>query len=208
MKMIRNLRYLSTAGVAAMWIAMAQPASADIIIVPPVPADIKVPAGHSVFMKGNAAGTQNYICLPSATGFAWKLFGPQATLFLTFKLFNIEAKQQIMTHYLSANPDESETPRPTWQSSLDTSAIWGKAVVPSSDPAYVAAGAIPWLLVEVVGSEPGPTGGTMMTPAKFIQRVNTTGGSAPATGCSLETNVGATTLVPYTADYYFFRAGN
>jgi hypothetical protein len=47
-----------------------------------------------------------------------------------------------------------------------------------------------------------------MTPAKFIQRVNTTGGSAPATGCSLETNVGATTLVPYTADYYFFKAGN
>jgi hypothetical protein len=157
-------------------------------------------------MKGSATGTQNYVCLPSATGYAWKLFGPQATLFLTFKIFNTEARQQIITHFLSSNPDENGTARPTWQSSLDTSAVWGKARPPVTDPNYVAPGAIPWLLLDVVGSEAGPTGGNMMTPTKFIQRLNTAGGVAPPGGCAQSTDVGAVTLVPYSADYYFYKA--
>jgi hypothetical protein len=36
--------------------------------------------------------------------------------------------------------------------------------------------------------------------------LNTNGGSAPADGCSTSTDVGKQTLVPYTADYYFFRS--
>jgi hypothetical protein len=44
-----------------------------------------------------------------------------------------------------------------------------------------------------------------MSQTTFIQRLNTNGGSAPATGCSASTDVGEQTLVPYTADYYFFR---
>jgi hypothetical protein len=31
------------------------------------------------------------------------------------------------------------------------------------------------------------------------------GGSAPATGCSVLSDVGKQTLVPYTADYYFYH---
>lgn len=46
----------------------------------------------------------------------------------------------------------------------------------------------------------------MMTSTTFIQRLNTQGGSAPSAGCSVATDVGKQTLVPYTADYYFFRA--
>ena len=38
----------------------------------------------------------------------------------------------------------------------------------------------------------------------FIQRLKTSGGAVPATACT----VGQTQLVPYTADYFFFRAGN
>src|SRR5262245_3228439 len=124
--MIRFLKCFSAAGFFAMAIqssvVMGQSLT-DAVTVPPVPADIKVPAGYVAFMKGQAVGTQNYICLPAPApapnGVAWKLFGPQATLFFKTKLFNIEIVQQIMTHYLSENPEEAKTNRPTWQSSLD-----------------------------------------------------------------------------------------
>jgi len=45
-----------------------------------------------------------------------------------------------------------------------------------------------------------------MTVTTYIQRLNTTGGSAPSTGCALSTDVGSQVLVPYTADYYFYKA--
>jgi hypothetical protein len=137
--------------------------------------------------------------------FAWTLFGPQATLFFRFKWIGGEIRQQIMTHFLSPNPAEGGTARATWQSSLDTSALWGRAIASSSDPIFVAPGAIPWLLVEVVGAEQGPTGDTL-TPTTFIQRLNTSGGVQPSTGCSQST-VGSTVLVPYTTDYFFYKAG-
>ena len=38
------------------------------VTVPPVPTEILVPAGNTVFLKGSAVGTQNYICQSSATG--------------------------------------------------------------------------------------------------------------------------------------------
>jgi hypothetical protein len=46
----------------------------------------------------------------------------------------------------------------------------------------------------------------MLTPTTFIQRLSTSEGVAPATGCSQSTNVGATALVPYTTDYFFYKA--
>ena len=179
--------------------AMAQPPVPDI---PEVPANIEVPAGYVPFFKGEAAGTQNYICLPAGTGFAWRFVAPQATLFADVG----PIQQQVTTHFLSANPAESGTPRPTWQHSFDTSSVWGRAIASSTDPAYVATGAIPWLLVQVVGAQAGPSGGSALTPTTFIHRVNTRGGIAPATGCSTAANVGALALVPYTTDYYFYRA--
>jgi hypothetical protein len=44
-----------------------------------------------------------------------------------------------------------------------------------------------------------------LSETTFIQRLNTTGGSAPATGCSASADVGTQALMPYSADYYFFR---
>jgi hypothetical protein len=174
----------------------------DRVRVPPVPTDIEVPEGNKLFLVGHAFGTQNYICLPSATsptGVAWTLFGPQANLFTGHD-------RQIMTHFLSPNPDESGTLRATWQDSDDTSAAWARAVATSSDPAYVEAGAIPWLKLQVVGTEKGPTHGRTMTVTTFIQRLNTTGGALPATGCAVSENIGARAFVPYTADYFFYKA--
>jgi len=170
-------------------------------VPPPVPTGIEVPEGNKLFFVGHAFGTQNYICLPSATapaGVAWTPVGPQANLF-------DRHDRQITTHFLSPNPDEGGIARATWQHSDDTSAVWAKAIVTSSDAAYVAPGAIPWLRLEVVGDARGPHGGRTLTPATWIQRLNTTGGMAPATGCSATGNVGARAFVPYTADYFFYK---
>ena len=60
--------------------AVQQPAFAQRVTVPFVPANIQVPHGRA-FLAGHAIGTQAYICLPSGSAFAWTFFGPQATLF-------------------------------------------------------------------------------------------------------------------------------
>jgi Protein of unknown function (DUF3455) len=165
---------------------------------PDVPADLEVPAGHKLFLRARAIGTQNYICLLTDSGFGWAFFGPQATLF--------KFRRQIITHFLSPNPDEEDLPRATWQDSQDTSRVWGNAVASSSDPSFVEPDAIPWLLLEVVGAEPGPAGGTRLTETVYIQRIRTSGGVAPATGCDdQDPNVGARALVPYEADYLFYK---
>jgi hypothetical protein len=45
-----------------------------------------------------------------------------------------------------------------------------------------------------------------LTATTFIQRLNTTGGAIPATGCAVSGNIGAREFVPYTADYFFYKA--
>lgn len=204
--MLRNyLRNLGVSGGVVIAIAaLGLPAPAQTITAPPVPTDIQAPAGNTAFLKGYAVGTQNYVCLPSTNGLAWKFQGPQATLFLTFKWINGDVRQQITTHFLSPNPVEAGAPaRATWQSSLDTSVVWAKKIAESNDPNFVAPGAIPWFLLEATGAQRGPMGGSMLAPTTFIQRVNTTGGSMPTTGCS---EPGGIRFVPYTADYIFYRA--
>ena len=61
------------------------------------------------------------------------------------------------------------------------------------------------LLLRVVGAQDGPTGGQMLTATTFIHRLNTSGGVAPSTGCTIPTDVGKRAFVPYTADYFFYR---
>jgi hypothetical protein len=164
-------------------------------------------------------GTQGYICLPTGLGAetaAWtvKPSRPQATLFQ--RIFGQDI--QIATHLLSpdANPnDAAPSPLPfgsaTWQSSLDTSRVWAQVLnanmIPAgSDPSCPNAGSIPCLLLQSIGSQPGPSGGTTLSRTTFIQRLNTVGGVAPSDGCSTLAQVGLQRLVPYTADYYFYQA--
>jgi hypothetical protein len=181
---------------------------------PITPAVITPPAGNSAFLVGHAVGTQGYVCLPTGTGASWTVNGarPEATLFT--RIFG-EAVQ-IITHFLSPNTNPNgfaPTPIPfgnvTWQSSHDSSKVWGQpihAITAGSDPSCPNAGSITCLLLQVIGSEQGPDGGKLLTKTTFIQRLNTNGGSAPATGCVVPGDVGKQALVPYTADYFFFRA--
>jgi hypothetical protein len=198
---LRRSRLLSWCVVpaAAVPLLLSPPLWADSVMPPPVPANIQVPAGNHAFLEGHAVGTQNYICLPSGSGFAWTFFGPQATL-----LNDNDAP--IIFHFLSPNPSESGTPRATWQHARNGSTVWAKAIDTSTDPAFVAAGAIPWLLLQPVGSESGPTGGDTLTKTTFIQRLDTSGGVAPPSGCAQSADVGKKAFVPYTANYFFYKA--
>jgi len=186
-----------TALAVALTVALAQPAHAKRVTPPPVPGELEVDAGSKAFLVGHASGTQNYVCLPLGNGYAWNLFTPEATL------FNHHGKQ-LTTHFFSPNPVENGIVRAAWQHSRDTSSVWGQVVAFSSNADFVAPGAIPWLLIKVVGTEPGPTGGDAMGRTTQIQRLNTTGGVAPSTGCAASTDVGSRVFVPYTADYYFY----
>ena len=214
----RTRRLIASAAVLALAYSISSPplAHADDahdVVPPAVPASLQVPAGNTAFLVGHADGIQDYICLPCpntittaatcpASGFAWAFFGPQATLL-------DDNDEQIITHFLSPNPSENGKPRPTWQDSEDTSAVWGNAVATAtsaSDPTFVAPGAIPWLLLQVVGSQSGPTNGDRLTATTYIHRLNTSGGVAPATGCAASTDVGSKALVHYTANYFFYKS--
>ena len=205
---------IATALVLTAALLATAPADAQNLSAPKTPTTITPPTGNVVYAQGSAVGTQGYVCLPTATGASWTVNGsrPEATLFV--KVFGRDV--QVMTHFLSpdTNPNENAPNplpfgSPTWQSSLDSSMVWGKALtsIPAgSDPSCSSAGAIPCLLLQSIGSQKGPAGGGLMAAITYVQRLNTTGGVAPAEGCSIGTDVGRQRLVPYTADYYFFRA--
>jgi hypothetical protein len=181
----------------AFTLSQPPPAYADDAKRPPLPPNIpeilKVPAGNKAFREGDAIGTQDYICLPAG----WTFFGPQATLFN-------EHDEQIITHFLSPNPFEQAPnpfenglPRATWQDSEDTSKVWATRLPPSPSTRVRFPGSCcRWL------AQDGPTGGDELSETTFIQRLNTVGGLAPTTACT----VGAMALVPYTADYFFYKA--
>jgi hypothetical protein len=189
--------------------AAAQVAHAQQVTPPSVPDKLKVP-GNTAFLVGHATGTQNYVCLPAtppATGFAYVLFTPEATLF-------DDHGKQIITHYFSPNlaPDPDEnlgTIRATWQTS-DTSIVWAKAnpaatATHGTDPEFVADGAVAWLTLTRVGAQDGPRGEDTFADVTFVQRLNTQGGLAP-TDCTSLAAVGKVAFMPYTADYFFYSA--
>jgi hypothetical protein len=198
----------------------AQHAWAQSLTPPPTPAIITPDAGNTAFLLGHGVGTQGYVCLPTSPGAStasWTInpARPEATLFT--KLFGLDV--QIITHFQSpdTNPNKfAPSPIPfgsaTWQSSLDSSKVWAQVLHGNTlaagpeNPSCPNTGAIPCLLLQSIGSQQGPTGGSLLAPVTFVQRLNTKGGAAPADGCSVSSDVGKQTLVPYTADYYFYKA--
>jgi len=221
---LRNTSRLRTLSVAALALGcafiMVPGAGAQSLTPPATPTDITPPAGNSLFLVGHALGTQGYVCLPTAAGAStasWTVKGarPEATLFQTI----YGQTFQIITHFLSpdTNPnDVAPNPLPfgsaTWQSSFDSSKVWAAVLDPKknviqagSDASCPNTGSIACLLLTAIGSEQGPSGGKILSKTTFIQRLNTAGGSAPADGCSTSTDVGNQVLVPYTADYLFYK---
>jgi hypothetical protein len=136
------------------------------------------PPGAKLVLHTQAQGYQVYTCKAENAQYSWAFKQPDADLF-------DESGKSIGHH--SAGP--------SWQLS-DKSQVTGKLVasVNSTD-----ADAVPWLLLTVVNH----SGSGLLSQVTDIQRLNTSGGKAPDTGCDSE-HVGAEARVPYTADYYFF----
>jgi hypothetical protein len=84
---------------------------------------------------------------------------------------------------------------PSWQST-DESKVTGKVAARADSPDPES---IPWLLLTAADH----SGNGLMSQVTHIQRLNTKGGKAPATGCDAS-HLGAETRVPYTADYFFY----
>jgi hypothetical protein len=148
---------------------------------PEVPDVIKVPEGNRLAFLLDATGFQVYECRTSATapsGYAWTLLAPDADLWKPNGRF-------AGTHYAG----------PTWEY-LDGSAVIGARVSGyTDDPA-----SIPWLLLNATSH----TGKGRMSKVSFIQRLYTSGGLAPATGCDAD-HLGAQTSIDYTTTYYFYE---
>ena len=113
-------------------------------------------------------------------GTDWGAAVPQATLF-------DEDGNIVVIHFAG----------PTWQSNSGSSVV-GALELP---PLIVDTDAIPWLLLRAVTTE-GPG---ILADTTFIHRVNTRGGRAPSVDGTV---IGQVARVPYTADYFFYRASN
>ena len=201
----------ATAVAVAFTLSLPLPVHAGEVAPPHVPDRLQVPEGAEAFLVGHARGTQNYVCLATASGFAWTLFTPDATLFK-------DSGKQIITHVFRPNPCEPNTNprvvangtiRAAWQH-FDTSTVWAgttpaQTATTATDPDFVKQGAVAWLLLTVAGAQDGPNGGDTLTNTTFIQRVNTVGGLAPSTGCAQLEDVGKQAFMPYRADYVFYE---
>lgn len=143
----------------------------------PTPSVLAPTEDAELFFGLDAQGVQRYSCQLSG----WVFIAPDADL------FDVDTHRFLVHHFAG----------PTWLW-LDSSSVLATAHANITvDPT-----AIPWLLVDVV-SHGGAEG--VLTPIRQIQRMETTGGRAPTTGCDAS-HIGAVTEVNYTARYFFYRS--
>ena len=157
-----------------------------------VPPALAVPAGATLKMVDHGVGAQIYTCTAGggvdagvdagATTYAWVLKAPDAKL---FDMSNV----QVGTHGAG----------PNWTSTIDGSVVNGVKVAQVDAPLAMA---IPWLLLRASSA----SGTGVFSDITYVQRLSTTGGKAPATGCDA-TTVTTEVRVDYTADYYFYTGG-
>lgn len=168
----------STVQPAATPSASATPVA---LTLPETPDNIKPPAPAKLVLKANAKGAQIYVCDKSKDpklGYEWTLKGPDAVL-------SDESGKAIGRHYAG----------PTWESvdgSKVVAAVKSKVDAPDS-------AAIPWLLLEAKSAE----GQGALGKVTWVQRVHTSAGKAPATGCD-KAHAGSEARVDYAAEYYFY----
>jgi len=146
---------------------------------PPVPPALAVPDGNKLAFHFDAIGFQIYGCQKNGTSFAWVFQAPEADLF-------DKHGHLVGKHYVG----------PTWEFK-DGSKVVGARLAGFTADVH----SIPWLLLGALSHE----GDGRMSVVTFIQRVDTAGGLAPASGCDAD-HVSAVARVPYTATYFFYKA--
>jgi len=134
--------------------------------------------GSKLFLVTHATGVQKYTCQANGT---WLFTDPEATLFKT-----TGTPKEMGSHFLNF-----ATGRPVWMLQ-DGSSV--EAARKAAQPA--GAGNIALLLLETA-----TTTGDRLGATTYVQRLNTSGGVAPAGTCT----PGDRAAVPYTADYFFWK---
>jgi len=143
-----------------------------------IPKELQPPSGEQKLLQVHATGDQIYTCQSSGGQLAWVSKAPDAQL-------TDAAGKSFGRHFAG----------PSWQAK-DGSQVTGKAVTSVASP---DAESIPWLLLAVKDR----SGNGSLSHVTSIQRINTRGGKAPATGCDAE-HLGEDQRSSYSADYVFF----
>jgi hypothetical protein len=146
-----------------------------------IPPNLAVPGGQPLVLEALARGAQVYVCQPTADNpsvLAWVLRGPEA------ELLNRRG-ERIGRHFAG----------PTWEGN-DGSQVVGEVRETANSPDPQA---IPWLLLQARANQ--STG--IFSTVTYIQRLDTAGGRAPATGCD-QAHAGEEQRVDYTATYAFY----
>jgi hypothetical protein len=140
------------------------------------------PEGQKLILTAQARGVQVYTCESSGeNNFQWVFDRAEAELI-------DEKGQNIGRHFAG----------PSWES-YDASRVTGKVVARRASP---DPNSIPWMLFSAESHSGTPYGA--FAHVEYIQRLNTKGGIAPATGCDAA-HLRAKSRVPYSATYQFFR---
>jgi len=146
-----------------------------------VPPNLHAPPTQWLLIETKATGVQIYECSPGKTDparFEWTFKGPEA------ELFDAEGTK-VGKHYGG----------PTWESNEGSKVVGEvKSRSDSTD-----ANAIPWLLLTAKST----SGTGTLSKTQSIQRLETVGGKAPASGCD-KAQAGKEVRVPYKATYYFY----
>ncbi|MFP6557781.1 DUF3455 domain-containing protein [Paraburkholderia sp. B3] len=145
----------------------------------PVP-DVLQPAGAThVVASLEASGVQIYVCRRDAANqLAWTFQAPQADLY--------DASGQLVVRHSAG---------PSWEAP-DGSRITGKLLQHAANPDDGAA--IPMLLL----SSTNAGGLGLLSTVRYVQRLATHGGAAPAQACVREGEEGRS---PYLAEYVFLE---
>lgn len=137
---------------------------------------IQVPEGNKLAFHVYAKGVQVY----RFNGVSWDFVAPVATLYAEDNFFG-----EVGTHYVG----------PHWESKsgskVKAERVLGTGCAP--DPTAVA-----WLLLKKVET----SGNGIFSKVTYVQRTDTTGGLAPTEPGGFN----ELREVPYTAEYYFYRA--
>ncbi|RKF51158.1 DUF3455 domain-containing protein [Paraburkholderia fungorum] len=170
--MLRNISQASFATIAAAMLTACAMPPAS-----PPGASIDPPQGERV-MTLTASGVQNYACELDAQGhLGWVFKSPQATLY--------DASGHAAVRHGAG---------PSWEAE-DGSRIVGRVL--AQRPSETAA-SIPQLLLETHST----SGNGTLSAVRYVQRLHTVGGLAPAAACSTEHQAGSS---PYLANYVFYR---
>ncbi|MCA8273735.1 DUF3455 domain-containing protein [Burkholderia sp. AU30280] len=152
--------------------ACTAPAYADAGLTPPEPA--------TAVLSTTATGVQIYACeYDHDHRLAWTFQRPEAMLF--------DASGTLVVRHGAG---------PSWEA-LDGSRITGKKL---AEAPSARAGSIAQLLLAATPAATGATG--TLAGVRFVQRLDTVGGTPPDAGCSTEHAVGR---FPYFARYVFLK---